>query len=97
MSRELQTINQQNKLALWAGWIKACCSSGRNVKDWCKENNFGLNFNHKKLYKCVSAVTYAKKQGVKIAVWTVDNPLYKDIMVLFGAEIITTNKIKPVK
>lgn len=65
--------------------------------DWCKENNFGLNFNHKKLYKCVSAVTYAKKQGVKIAVWTVDNPIYKDIMVLFGAEIITTNKIKPVK
>ncbi|MBQ3136757.1 MAG: hypothetical protein IJB74_04665 [Clostridia bacterium] len=63
--------------------------------DWCKNNNFGINFNHKNLYKCVSAVTYAKKQGVKIAAWTVDNTVYKDIMVLFGAEIITTNKIKP--
>ncbi len=65
--------------------------------DWCKTNNFGINFNHKNLYKCVSAVRYAEKQGVKIAAWTVDNPVYKDIMVLFGAEVITTNKIKPAK
>ncbi len=64
--------------------------------DWCKDNNFGINFNHKKLYKCASAILYAKEKGVKIAAWTVDNTLYKDIMVLFGAEIITTNKIKPV-
>ncbi len=64
--------------------------------DWCEENNFGINYNHKKLYKCVGAVLYAKEKGVKIASWTVDNTLYKDIMVLFGSEIITTNKIKPV-
>ena len=38
MSRELQTINQQNKLALWAGRISECRNSGQNVKDWCKEN-----------------------------------------------------------
>lgn len=38
MSQELQTINQQNKLALWAGRISECRSSGQNVKDWCKEN-----------------------------------------------------------
>ncbi len=38
VSRELQTINQQNKLALWAGRISECRSSGQNVKDWCKEN-----------------------------------------------------------
>ncbi len=65
--------------------------------DWCKENNFGINFNHKNFYKCASAISYAEKQDVKIAVWTVDNTIYKDIMVLFGAEIITTNKIKPVQ
>lgn len=65
--------------------------------DWCKENNFGINFNHKELYKCISAVVYAENQGVKIAAWTVDNTVYKDIMVLLGAEIITTNKIKPIK
>ncbi len=65
--------------------------------DWCKTNNFGINFNHKNLYRCFSAVSYAKKQGVKIAVWTVDNVIYKDIMVLFGADVITTNKITPLQ
>ena len=38
VSRELQTINQQNKLALWAGRISECRSSGQNIKVWCKEN-----------------------------------------------------------
>lgn len=65
--------------------------------DWCIENNFGINFNHKLLYKNVGAVLYAEKQGVKLAAWTVDNTVYKDVMVLFGVDVITTNKIKPVK
>ena len=38
MSRELQTMNQQNKLALWAGRITECRNSGQNIKVWCKEN-----------------------------------------------------------
>ena len=38
MSRELQTLNKQNKLALWAGQISDCRNSGQHVKDWCKEN-----------------------------------------------------------
>ena len=38
VSRELQTLNQQNKLAVWAGRISECRSSGQNVKVWCKEN-----------------------------------------------------------
>ncbi len=29
MSRELQTLNQQNKLALWAERISACRDSGQ--------------------------------------------------------------------
>ena len=37
MARELRTLNEQNKLALWAERVKACRSSGRTVKDWCKE------------------------------------------------------------
>ena len=40
MSRELQTMNSQNKLALWAGRISECRSSGQNVKTWCKANGF---------------------------------------------------------
>ncbi len=65
--------------------------------DRCIENNFGINFNHKLLYKNVGAILYAEKQGVKLAAWTVDNTVYKDVMVLFGVDVITTNKIKPVK
>ena len=38
MSRELQTLNGQNKLALWAGRISESRSSGLKVKVWCKEN-----------------------------------------------------------
>ncbi len=38
MSRELQTINQQNKLALWAERISACRDSGQGVKAWCQEH-----------------------------------------------------------
>ena len=38
MSRELQTLNWQNKLALWAGRISECRNSGQNVKTWCREN-----------------------------------------------------------
>ena len=38
MGKDLQTLNGQNKLALWAGRISACRSSGQNVKAWCREN-----------------------------------------------------------
>ena len=38
MSRELRTINQQNKLALWAKRISECRNSGMAVKVWCREN-----------------------------------------------------------
>lgn len=63
--------------------------------DWCIENNFGINYNCKNLYKCFSAIKYAKENGVTIAAWTVDNTVIADVMVLFGAEYITTNKILP--
>ena len=38
MGRELQTMNQQNKLALWAERISACRDSGQSVKAWCQEH-----------------------------------------------------------
>ena len=38
MAKDLQTLNGQNKLALWAGRISECRSSGQNVKTWCREN-----------------------------------------------------------
>ena len=38
MRTDLQVHNGQNKLALWAGKISECRSSGLSVKTWCKEN-----------------------------------------------------------
>lgn len=38
MGKDLQTLNGQNKLALWAGRISECRNSGQNVKTWCREN-----------------------------------------------------------
>ena len=38
MSKDLQTLNSQNKLALWVGRISECRNSGQNVKTWCREN-----------------------------------------------------------
>lgn len=63
--------------------------------DWCEENNFGINFNMWLLYKSFGAIRYAKEKDITIAAWTVDNTFFADIMVLFGAEHITTNKILP--
>ena len=41
MNKDLQTLNGQNRLALWAGRISECRSSGQSVKVWCAEN--GIN------------------------------------------------------
>ena len=38
MGKDLQTLNEQNKLALWAGRIPECRGSGMAVKTWCREN-----------------------------------------------------------
>ncbi len=38
LGKDLQTLNSQNKLALWAGRISECRNSGQNVKTWCREN-----------------------------------------------------------
>lgn len=63
--------------------------------DWCIEQNFGINFNMWLLYKSFGAIRYARQNSVPIAAWTVDNTIFADIMVLFGADYITTNKILP--
>ena len=41
MGKDLQTCNGQNRLAIWAGRISECRSSGQNVKAWCRENGVG--------------------------------------------------------
>lgn len=63
--------------------------------DWCIEHNAGINFCYVYLAPSLSALRYAREKSVKIGAWTVDNVVFEDIMVLFGAEIITTNKLLP--
>ncbi len=68
----------------------------RDDIDFCLKNgNTGIDYNHKDLYKSLGALRYARENGIKIGAWTVDNPLYADFAVHFGAELITTNKILP--
>lgn len=38
MNKDLQTLNGQNKLALWARRISGCSNTGQKVKCWCREN-----------------------------------------------------------
>ncbi len=63
--------------------------------DWCVSHKAGLDFGYYNVYKAINALKYAKQNGVKLGVWTVDNTAYMDVLVLLGAEIITTNKILP--
>lgn len=63
--------------------------------DWCIERDMGINFYYGNLYKSTAALKYARENNVTIGAWTVDNTVYEDVMVLFGAEIITTNKLLP--
>lgn len=63
--------------------------------DWCAENNFGVNFNCWLFFRSYKAVRYAKEKGLTLAAWTVNVPIVADVMVLFGAEYITTKKLLP--
>jgi len=52
-----------------------------------------VNFNYFNFSKSIKGYKAAKEKGLSLAAWTVDNTVYKDVMVLFGVETITTNKL----
>lgn len=61
---------------------------------WCVKNGVNtVNFKYLNFYKSIKGWRATKQAGLSLAAWTVDNTVYKDVMVLFGAEIITTNKL----
>ena len=61
---------------------------------WCLENGVDtVNFNYFNFSKSIKGYKAAKEKGLSLAAWTVDNTVYKDVMVLFGVETITTNKL----
>lgn len=62
--------------------------------NWCVENGVDtLSFYYFGFIKGVKGYLLAREKGLKLSAWTVDNTVYKDVMVLLGAEIITTNKL----
>ncbi len=63
--------------------------------DWCITHKAGLDFCYYNVYKITKVLSYAKKNGIKLGAWTVDNTAYMDVLALLGAEVITTNKILP--
>ena len=74
MGNELQTLNTQNKLTLWAGRISECRSSGQRVKDWCRENGICEQTYYRwqrRLYEMASA-----RQEVQFAEITPVQPIH---------------------
>ena len=41
MEQSLQKLNQNDRLRLWTERVAACRSSGKQVRQWCREN--GVN------------------------------------------------------
>jgi len=38
MNQDLQSLNKENRLAVWTAKVKACRESGLTVKEWCSAN-----------------------------------------------------------
>lgn len=62
--------------------------------NWCVENDVDtISFYYFGFIKGVRGWLAARQAGLKLAAWTIDNTVYKDVMVLLGAETVTTNKL----
>ncbi len=64
--------------------------------DTCLNNgNIGIDINGGLIFKMIMEVKYAQENGLDCAAWTVDLPVFSDLMNLFDIKKITTNRIKP--
>lgn len=62
----------------------------------CTENgNIGIDINGGNIFKMIKEVEFAKENGLDCAAWTVDLPIFSDLMNAFGIKKITTNRIYP--
>lgn len=61
---------------------------------WCVDNKVDtISFHFLSFYNSVKGWLTARKNGIEFAAWTVDNTVFKDVMVLLGAKTITTNQL----
>ena len=43
MSKNLQTLNHNQRMAHWSKQVEACRNSGLTVAQWCSENNVAVS------------------------------------------------------
>lgn len=81
-------IDPQSKMMLLTGLMT------EDDVNWCVENNVDtISFYYFGFIKGVKGWLAARQAGLKLAAWTIDNTVYKDVMVLLGVETVTTNKL----
>ena len=77
MEKSLQTLNQQEKVAVWSERIAACRSSGISVRAWCEGNG-------------ISTASYYKWQKKLFCLAAQTAPQFAEVCVAPAAKISAT-------
>ena len=77
MEKSLQTLNHQEKIAVWSERIAACRSSGISVRAWCEGNG-------------VSTASYYKWQKKLFCLAAQNAPQFAEVCVAPAAKISAT-------
>ena len=77
MEKSLQTLNRQEKAAVWSERIAACRSSGISVRAWCEGNG-------------ISTASYYKWQKKRFRLAAQTAPQFAEVCVAPAAKISAT-------
>ena len=77
MEKSLQTLNRQEKIAVWSERITACRSSGISVRAWCEGNG-------------ISTASYYKWQKKLFCLAAQNAPQFAEVCVAPAAKISAT-------
>ena len=77
MEKSLQTLNRQEKVAVWSERIAACRSSGISVRAWCEVNG-------------ISTASYYKWQKKLFCLAAQTSPQFAEVCVAPAAKISAT-------
>ena len=77
MEKSLQTLNRQEKIAIWSERIAACRSSGISVRTWCEGSG-------------ISTASYYKWQKKLFCLAAQSSPRFAEVCVAPAARISAT-------
>ena len=77
MEKRIQTLNRQEKIAVWSERIAACRSSGISVRAWCEGNG-------------ISTASYYKWQKKLFCLAAQSSPQFAEVYVAPAAKISAT-------